>query len=199
MVLMGWGGATTTSSVAGIFFVTGPLLLLLGTIFEWIAGNFLSMMICGFFCVFWGSFAPLQIPSYGIAASYSATGNAAEGAISAGYSAGLALYLLSMACAVFTLFIFTLKTNVVIASIFLLSTIGVSCLSAAYWNLSLGNFAKATQFQHVGGALLLALAILGWYMTFVMMVYEVGMPFNPPVGDLSRFWKRSSEDPEKQE
>jgi hypothetical protein len=107
------------------------------------------MMICAFFCVFWGSFAPLQLPSVGIAASYSPTGNAAEGAISTGYAVGLALYLASMACAIFTIFIFTLKTNVVIASIFFLSTIGVSFLSAAYWNLSWGNFARATQYQHV--------------------------------------------------
>jgi hypothetical protein len=36
-------------------------------------------------------------------------------------------------------------------------------------------------------------------MTFVIMVYEVGMPFKPPVGDLSRLWNRPSEDVEKQE
>jgi uncharacterized protein len=40
MVLMGWGGAKGLSGVAGIFFFVGPVLLLLGTIFEWIMGNF---------------------------------------------------------------------------------------------------------------------------------------------------------------
>jgi len=40
MVLMGWGGAAGLSGVAGIFFFTGPVLLLLGTVFEWIMGNF---------------------------------------------------------------------------------------------------------------------------------------------------------------
>jgi len=37
---MGWGGAAGLSGVAGIFFFVGPVLLLLGTIFEWIMGNF---------------------------------------------------------------------------------------------------------------------------------------------------------------
>ena len=40
MVLMGWGGAAGLSGVLGIFFFVGPVLLLLGTIFEWIMGNF---------------------------------------------------------------------------------------------------------------------------------------------------------------
>lgn len=40
MVLMGWGGASGLSGVAGIFFFVGPLLLTLATIFEWIMGNF---------------------------------------------------------------------------------------------------------------------------------------------------------------
>jgi hypothetical protein len=40
MVMMGWGGAAGLSGVAGIFFFVGPVLLLLGTIFEWIMGNF---------------------------------------------------------------------------------------------------------------------------------------------------------------
>ena len=39
-VLMGWGGASGSSAVAGIFFFVGPLLLVLATIAEWIMGNF---------------------------------------------------------------------------------------------------------------------------------------------------------------
>ena len=42
-VLMGWGGASGLAGVAGIFFFTGPVLLILATIFEWIMGNFFSV------------------------------------------------------------------------------------------------------------------------------------------------------------
>ena len=48
MVMMGWGGAAGLSGVLGIFFFVGPVLLLLGTIFEWIMGNFFPVS-----CVCW--------------------------------------------------------------------------------------------------------------------------------------------------
>jgi len=43
--LMGWGGASGQSPVAGIFFFVGPLLLTIGMIMEWVMGNFFS--VCG--------------------------------------------------------------------------------------------------------------------------------------------------------
>ncbi len=45
MTLMGWGGAKGEYPVVGIFFFVGPLLLTLACIFEWIMGNFFSMMV----------------------------------------------------------------------------------------------------------------------------------------------------------
>ena len=45
------------------------------------------MMVMGLFAVFWLSFGLLQLPSLGLAAAYSATGNAAEGAASKEYNA----------------------------------------------------------------------------------------------------------------
>jgi hypothetical protein len=52
MVMMGWGGAAGLSGVAGIFFFVGPVLLLLGTIFEWIMGNFFPVSMSLFSCLF---------------------------------------------------------------------------------------------------------------------------------------------------
>jgi hypothetical protein len=49
MVMMGWGGAAGLSGVAGIFFFVGPVLLLLGTIFEWVMGNFFPVSMSFFF------------------------------------------------------------------------------------------------------------------------------------------------------
>ena len=50
MVLMGWGGANGLAGVAGIFFFTGPVLLVLATIFEWIMGNFFPVSKPTFGC-----------------------------------------------------------------------------------------------------------------------------------------------------
>jgi hypothetical protein len=112
-------------------------------------GNFFPMMVCGLFCVFWLSFGILQLPTAGIAASYSAAGNASEGALSVGYNAGIALYLIALGFTMFTFFIFTLKTNTIFALIFACTTSAVFVLSSAYWHVALGNYTTATHLQHV--------------------------------------------------
>ncbi|KAE8448903.1 hypothetical protein EG329_008699 [Mollisiaceae sp. DMI_Dod_QoI] len=173
-IMMGWGGSTTLVGVAGIFYFTGPVLLLLALVFEWIMGNFFSMMVMGMFAVFWLSFAVLETPSWGIAASYSPTGNAVEGAASVGYNAAIALYLLVWGFWLFTTFIFTLKTNCVFASIFFCAFISSFIFSGAYWK--------------AGGGIFFVLALLGYYITVVMMAAEMRMTINLPVGDLSHFW-----------
>lgn len=112
-------------------------------------GNFFPMMVCGLFCIFWLSFGLLQLPTAGIAASYSAVGSASEGAVSVGYNAGIALYLIALGFTMFTFFIFTLKTNTIFALIFAFTTSAVFVLSSAYWHVALGNYTMATQLQHV--------------------------------------------------
>ena len=173
MILMGWGGSNGLSGVAlvaiplhssyilsaqvidvvllnsGMFFYTGPVLLLLTTIFEWVMGNFFPMMVCGIFAVFWLSFGVLQLPSWGLAAAYSSTGNATEGAASVGYNAAIAIYLLVWGFALFTFFIFTLKTNVVFAGIFGSVTTASFILSGAYWRVAVGDYSLAMKLQKV--------------------------------------------------
>lgn len=164
------------------------------------------MMVMGLFSVFWLSFGLLQLPSLGLAAAYSPTGNAAEGAASVGYNATVALYLIVWGFALFTFFIFTLKTNVVFAAIFLFVTIAAWVLSGAYWKVASGDYVTAGHLQKVskifhtatqadpfkaGGALLFIVGLLGWYMTFVMMAAEMRMAINLPVGDLSQYWPKT--------
>lgn len=113
-------------------------------------GNFFPMMVMGLFAVFWLSFGMLQLPTLGLAAAYSTTGdNMAEGMASPAYNAVIALYLLVWGFALLTFFIFTLRTNAVFASIFLFVTIGVFILSGAYWKVSTGDFSQAQTLQKV--------------------------------------------------
>ncbi|KEF62453.1 uncharacterized protein A1O9_00425 [Exophiala aquamarina CBS 119918] len=192
MVMMGWGGAAGLSPVVGIFFFTGPVLLILTTIFEWIMGNFFPMMVCGLFAVFWLSFGVLQLPTLGLATPYSADGtDAITGGASKEYNAVIALYLLVWGFALFTFWIFTLKTNTVFALIFLFVTLGAWVLSGAYWKVSTGDYDQAQRLQKAGGALLFIVGCLGWYMTFVMMAAEMRLAITLPVGDLSHFWPRT--------
>ena len=191
MVMMGWGGASGLYPVVGIFFFVGPLLLTLSVIFEWIMGNFFSMMVCALFAVFWLSFGMLQLPTLGLATPYSTTGNATAGAASPEYNAVIALYLIVWGFALFTFFIFTLKTNLVFALIFFFVSLGAWVLSGAYWKVASGNYAMAMKLQKTGGALLFIVGCLGWYMTFVMMAAEMRLTISLPVGDLSHLWPRT--------
>lgn len=133
----------------GIFFFTEPLLLLLSTVFEWIIGNFFNMMLCGFFCVFWSSLGMLQLPTADVAASYSSTGNAVEGALTPDYNAGIALYVAVLEFAVFTFFAVTLKTNAVLTILFADATAGLFTLSTSYWKASIGDYPSALRLKHV--------------------------------------------------
>jgi len=191
MVLMGWGGANGLYGVAGIFFFTGPVLLIFALIFEWIMGNFFPMMVMGLFSVFWLSFGVLQLPTLGLAAAYSTTGSMAEGLASKEYNAVVGIYLIVWGFALLTFFIFTLRTNVVFASIFALVTVGVWVLAGAYFKVSQGDFSTAGNLQKGGAALLFVVGLLGWYMTVVIMSAEMRMGFNLPVGDLSHLWPRT--------
>ena len=197
MVMMGWGGASGLTPVVGIFFFVGPLLLTLALIFEWLMGNFFPMMVMGLFAVFWLSFGMLQLPTLGLGLPYSTTGSNAAGAASKEYNAVIALYLIVWGFALFTFWIFTLKTNTVFALIFLFVTIGAWVLSGAYWKVSTGDYAMAMKLQKTGGALLFIVGLLGWYMTFVIMAAEMRLGIPLPVGDLSHFWPKTDVDIEE--
>ncbi|KAL5118438.1 hypothetical protein ACEQ8H_003614 [Pleosporales sp. CAS-2024a] len=145
----------------------------------------------GFLGVFWLSFGMLQLPTLGLAASYSPTGNAAQGLVSKEMNAVIALYLLVWGFALGTFWLFTIRINLVFASIFFFVTIGAWVLSGAYWALSNGHFSKALKLQKAGGALLFVVACLGWYMLFVIMAAEMRWSMCPPVGDLSHYWAKT--------
>ncbi|KAI4931784.1 hypothetical protein J4E85_004381 [Alternaria conjuncta] len=191
MVLMGWGGAAGMQAVVGIFFFTGPLLLTLSTIFLWIQAQFFPMMVCGLFAVFWLSFGMLQLPTLGLSAAYSPTGDAAAGMVSKEMNAVIALYLLVWGFALATFWLFTIRINMVFAGIFGFVTVGAWVLSGAYWALSTGDFDKALKLQKAGGALLFIVGLLGWYMLFVIMAAEMRWSVCPPVGDLSKYWAKT--------
>jgi len=188
MVLMGWGGAAGFPAVAGMFLFVGPVLLILTTIFEWIMGNFFSMMVCSLFTVFWLSFGLLELPTLQLANAYSTTGSAAAGAASKEYNAVIAIYLIVWGFALFTFFVFTLKTNCIFAGIFGFVTVAAWVLAGAYFKVAKGDYVTAGHLQTAGGALLFIVGLLGWYMTFVIMAAEMRLGVNFPVGDLSHFW-----------
>lgn len=107
------------------------------------------MMVMSLFAVFWLSFGLLQVPSLGLAAAYSATGDAVEGAASKEYNAVVGLYLIVWGFALFTFWIFTLKTNAVFAGIFGFVTLAAWVLAGAYFKVGSGDYEMAGKLQKV--------------------------------------------------
>ena len=115
-------------------------------------GNFFPMMICGLFAVFWLSFGMLQLPTLGLAAPYSTDGtDAVAGAATKEFNAVIAIYLIVWGFAIFTFWIFTLKTNIVFCVKLLLASTAAFVLSGSYWKLSTGDYDQALKLQKVGG------------------------------------------------
>ncbi|KIW21680.1 hypothetical protein PV08_02260 [Exophiala spinifera] len=161
---------------AEIFFFVGPVLLILTCIFEWVMGNLFPMMVCGVLAVFWLSFGMLKLPTLNLEAPYTSADSGPAGALSTGFNAVIALYLIVWGFTIFTFLILSIRTNVVFVMIFVSVTVGVFVLSGAYWK--------------AGGAIIFVAGALARYMVIVMMAVEMQYPVFLPVGDLSHCWEK---------
>lgn len=101
------------------------------------------------------------MPTLGLAAAYSATGNAAEGAASNEYNAVVGSYLIVWGFALLTLWIFTLKTKAVFAGMFEFVTLAAWVLAEAYFKIGSGDYEAARRLQKVCNVLCLHCARAG--------------------------------------
>jgi uncharacterized protein len=195
---------------SGNFFFTGSVLLILTTIFEWILGNFFAFLVTyfpkpkliqrGAFAAFFLSFGALVDPEWGIAASYSATGSAAEGASSHGYNVALGFYLIFWGIVVFLLLVGSTRTNAVFVFVFITLDAGILLLSGAFFKAAGGNASLAGHLQKLyqklnqllicrrGGSFLFATTLAVLYLLVVIVLAELGFTIPLPVGDLSHLW-----------
>lgn len=87
----------------------------------------------------------LNLPTLSLTQPYSASG----GAASPEYNAVIGLYLIVWGFALLTYFIFTLKTNIIIALIFFFVTIASWILAGAYFKVAAGDYTAAGKLQKV--------------------------------------------------
>lgn len=167
---MGWGGTTGLSPVLyvcstypyppltlanqrerGIFFFVGPITMTLALIFEWILGNFFSMMVMGLFAVFWLSFGLLQVPTLALGIPF-ATPEDPTGMASREFNAAIGLYLVVWGFAFFTFFVFTTRINMVLSTIFSLTAIATWLLASGYFKSSWGEYETAAKLSKVSSS-----------------------------------------------
>ncbi|KAI1263581.1 GPR1/FUN34/yaaH family-domain-containing protein [Xylariaceae sp. FL1019] len=200
LVLLGWGGASGFSPVVSIFFFVAPITLL-----------FSMAVVMGFFGVFWLSFGLLQLPGGYLSSPY-ATVDDPTGIKSQAFNADVGLFLIVWGTGILMFSLLSLTISIALTVLFaLFSTgvylLGVSCPSflaesLCFWKhltwftsdmlTAAGQPNAVPGLQKAAGVVLFIGSAIGWYMTMGILVAEMQLPFNLPVGDLSLWWRRGT-------
>jgi len=202
--LMGWRGAGGNGAAStGVYFFFGGLLMILGSLGEFILGNTFPFIVFGTFGAFWLAYAATLQPFYNAYGAYAAEGQpASEGLMEPGFNASFGFFLVFMGVLCFLYMILALRTNLVFFLIFLFLVPAFSLLTAAFWHLAedpVANAAKANKEIIAAGACTFVVDMLGWYIFMAILLASLDFPFQLPVVDLSRFVKGASDIRKKKE
>jgi len=192
--LLNLRGATAASSVAmlGAFYACAGIGLYLACIMEWIIGNTFPSVVFGTFGGFFISYAIINQPTMGIAASFAPAADATNGvtaslagASTPAYNTGLAFYFVIWGVLTFSFFLASLRTNAVFVLLFIAITMVFELIAAGYFHASAGNLAAAAMDFKVAGGFALVSGLAGFYVNFSLLFASVGYPFVLPLYDLS--------------
>ncbi|KAL8700225.1 MAG: hypothetical protein Q9224_001063 [Gallowayella concinna] len=210
--LMGWRGAGGNGAAStGAYFFFGGVLMIIGSIMEWIVGNTFPFVVFGTFGAFWLTFGATLVPSFNAYGAYvtdpavaaNQMGNPGNpaGLQTPGFNASFAFFLVFMGLICFVFLICSLRTNIAFFIIFLTLVCAFGCLAGAYFNLALvyanpTNLAAATRASRcvvAGGAFTFVTSLAGWWIFLAIMLASLDFPIQIPVGDLSTMIKGASE------
>lgn len=180
----------TDPNYSGAYYFFGGVLMILGSVLEFILGNTFPFVVFGSFGAFWLTFAATLTPYYNAAIAYQPT-EPATAATNPTFNATFAFFQVYMAILCFVYLIIALRTNIIFVLIFATLVGAFGCLANLYFKAAEGITASSS--QTAAGALTFVTCLLGWYLFFVQLLAAVDFPLNLPVGDLSRFIKGASE------
>jgi len=190
-VLLGWrasGGLGAAET--GVYYFFGGLLMILGSLLEFVLGNTFPFVVFGSFGSFWLTFGATLTPWFNASIAYDPTNPAASSA-NPTFAATFAFWQLYMGLLCFVYWIISFRTNIIFNLIFLLLVPAFGCLAGYFWKVAEG--VAQPELLHAAGGLTFVICLLGWYLFFVQLLAAVDFPLNLPVGDLSRFIKGASE------
>ncbi|KAI9662871.1 MAG: hypothetical protein M1821_007918 [Bathelium mastoideum] len=194
--LMGWRGAGGNGAAdTGVYFFFGGLLMVLGSIGEFIVGNTFPFVVFGSFGAFWLSYGATLQPFYNAWGAYSTTSNPKDGLTNAGFEASFGFFLLWMGVLCFIYMILALRTNAVFVLIFFTLVFAFGFLAGAYWQMANGAPASGlpTKLIVAAGAFAFVTCLAGWWILMAIMLAALDFPFQLPVGDLSHIIKGASD------
>jgi len=194
MDLLGFRGASSGSGVAmlGGFYACAGIGLYLACIMEWIIGNTFPSVTFGTFGGFWISYAIINQPTMGIAASFAPASDASNGitATMAGlsnpsFNVGLGMYFLvwGIICLIYTAC--ALRTNVPFFIVFFGLTFTFELIAAGYFHTAEGKMATAAMEFKVAGGFAFVVGLAGLWIDISLLLASVGYPFTVPLFDLS--------------
>ncbi|CAI6337213.1 unnamed protein product [Periconia digitata] len=194
MTLMGWRGAGNNGAAGiGEYWFFGGLLMMLGSVGEWILGNTFPFVVFGSFGAYWLSYAATLQPYFNAYGAYSTTGEIAEGLETDGFRSGLAFWFISMGLMCLIFMVCSIRTNFVFFNIFFWLVVTFGCLTGAYFQLNNGALALAARLQTTAGATAFITCAFGWWIFAAIMLASLDFPFEIPVGDLSGLVKGASQ------
>ncbi|KAK5329109.1 hypothetical protein LTR70_000945 [Exophiala xenobiotica] len=188
MSLLGWQGSDRLGlAVVGSYFWIGGLLLILGSIGEWIMGNTFPAIVFSTFGGFFLTFGATLVPSYNAYGAYGlgASNVAADLTSVRMFHSTFAFFLVAMTLLATVYCIASVRTNIAFFLIFLSLIPCFATLAASYFAYGHGYTASAALLQNVGAGFLLAVSLIGWYIFVALVLLSVDFPFRLPLGDLS--------------
>ncbi|SMR54267.1 unnamed protein product [Zymoseptoria tritici ST99CH_3D1] len=204
--LMGWRGAGGNGAAStGVYFFFGGLLMILGSLGEFILGNTFPFVVFGTFGAFWLAYAATLQPFYNAYGAYgdpTADTFPGNGLETRGFNASFAFFLVFMGVLCFLYMILALRTNLVFFLIFLFLVPSFGLLAGAFWllaedfdpaNPTTTNAATAKTCIIAAGATTFVVDMLGWYIFFAILLASLDFPFQLSVVDLSRYVKGASD------
>jgi len=209
MDLLNFRGATSASSVAmlGGFYACAGVGLYLASIMEWIIGNTFPCVVFGTFGGFWTSYAIINSPALGVAASFAPASAGSNGvtATMAGlqdpsFNVGLGMYFLCWGIVNTMYFIASFRTNIPFVIVFLTLSFAFEFIAAGYFHTASGNMAAAAMNFKVAGGFAFVTGLAGYWIAFSLILASVGFPYTIPLGDLSSriLLPRATANPEKE-
>jgi len=194
--LMNWRGAQAGSGSAGIgsYFFFGGVLMILGGIGEFIVGNTFPMVVFCSFGAFWATFGATLQPFYSAYGNYAAYDTTAHTGLDAPeFNNAFGFFLLWMGVLCLVYLICSIRTNLVFVMIFFTLVCAFAMLTAGYFELGLGNSARASSFIIAGGAFGFVTCVCGWWIFLAILLASLDFPISIPVGDLSTVVKGASD------
>lgn len=194
MDLMGWRGAGGNGAAGtGTYYFFGGLLMIIGSVGEFIIGNTFPFVVFGSFGAFWLGYAATLQPFYNSYGAYSTTDNPADGLATVGFRSSFAFFFIAMGMLCFVYLICSLRTNICFFMIFLTLVIAFGLLAGSYWQANNGRMQLSHNLQVAGGATTFVTTLFGWWIFAAIMLASLDFPFSLPVGDLSTVIKGASQ------